>query len=197
MCGRYTLTVDKRTIEKTLRRPLLHRARRVPANLQRRTVANVAHQPDARPDTIELAKWGFVREDWKKSLIRPQNNARLETADGKPQFHDSFRTQHCLVLANSFYEWKTLPNGQEAALPHHAEIRRAFAMAGIYARKATGYDTAEKNPVTFDILTIKANDAVRHIHKRMPVILPLGHEKTGCHPTPLACSSSCPSHPSS
>jgi putative SOS response-associated peptidase YedK len=46
-----------------------------------------------------------------------------------------------------------------------------LAMAGIYGREPTGYDTAEKNPVNFAILTTKANDAVRHIHERMPVIL--------------------------
>jgi putative SOS response-associated peptidase YedK len=54
-----------------------------------------------------------------------------------------------------------------------------FAMAGIYARKATGYDTAEKNPLTFAIPTIKANDAVRHIHERMPVISWLPPDPSG------------------
>ena len=31
--------------------------------------------------------------------------------------------------------------------------------------------------MNFAILTTKANDAVAHIHDRMPVILPLGHER--------------------
>jgi putative SOS response-associated peptidase YedK len=51
-------------------------------------------------------------------------------------------------------------------------------MAGIYAREPTEFDTAEKNPVDFAILTTKANEAVAHIHDRMPVILPLGREKS-------------------
>ena len=44
-------------------------------------------------------------------------------------------------------------------------------MAGIYAREPTEFDTAEKNPVNFAILTTKANEAVSDIHERMPVIL--------------------------
>src|SRR5262249_33028081 len=52
-----------------------------------------------------------------------------------------------------------------------------FAMAGIYAREPTGFETAEKNPVNFAILTTKANNAVSYIHDRMPVILKPGTEK--------------------
>jgi putative SOS response-associated peptidase YedK len=65
------------------------------------------------PDTIELAKWGFVPEGWRSSKLRPQNNARLESANQKPMFHDSFRGRHCMVLADSFYEWQTLPNDKK------------------------------------------------------------------------------------
>jgi putative SOS response-associated peptidase YedK len=36
-------------------------------------------------------------------------------------------------------------------------------MAGIYAREPTEFDTAEKNPVNFAILTTKANEEVSHI----------------------------------
>jgi putative SOS response-associated peptidase YedK len=49
-------------------------------------------------------------------------------------------------------------------------------------------DTAEKNPVNFTILTTKANEAVAHIHDRMPVILPLGRERKWLQPNPSAQS---------
>jgi putative SOS response-associated peptidase YedK len=57
-------------------------------------------------------------------------------------------------------------------------------MEGIYARETTEFDTAEKNPVNFAILTTKANEAVSYIHDRMPVILPLGSEKSWLPPNP-------------
>ena len=59
-------------------------------------------------DQATLAKWGFLPEAWRSDRIRPQNNARLETAAEKPMFRESFRGRHCMVLADSFYEWKTV-----------------------------------------------------------------------------------------
>jgi putative SOS response-associated peptidase YedK len=40
--------------------------------------------------------------------VRPQINARLETAAEKPMFGSSFRDGHCLVLADDYYEWRTV-----------------------------------------------------------------------------------------
>jgi putative SOS response-associated peptidase YedK len=38
-------------------------------------------------DRIELAKWGFWPEEWKRNTpSRPQINARLENATEKPMF---------------------------------------------------------------------------------------------------------------
>jgi putative SOS response-associated peptidase YedK len=48
----------------------------------------------------------------------------------------------------------------------------------------TEFEMAEKNPVNFAILTTKANEAVSYIHERMPVILPLGREKSWLPPNP-------------
>jgi putative SOS response-associated peptidase YedK len=78
-------------------------------------------------------------------------------------------------------------------------------MAGIYSRESTEFDTAEKDPVNFAILMTKANEAVVHIHDRMPVILPLGHEKSWLPPNATGmfmfprsqpkCRQATPSHP--
>jgi hypothetical protein len=47
-----------------------------------------------------------------------------------------------------------------------------FAMAGIYARRER-----EEDPATFAILNTDANEVMEPVHDRMPIILPLGHEK--------------------
>jgi putative SOS response-associated peptidase YedK len=182
MCGRYTMTVDKRTIE--------HRfgARFVSGHFEHyEPTYNAAPSQllpiirTHRPDTIELAKWGFVREDWKNSRIRPQNNARLETADEKPMFRDSFRGRHCMVLADCFY----VANGKKQPYRIMLKSGEPFAMAGIYARgNDHGLGEAENTTVTFAILTTTANEIMHPIHERMPVILPLGHEKNWLPPNP-------------
>jgi putative SOS response-associated peptidase YedK len=132
-----------------------------------------------RPDIIELAQWGFVREDWHKARIRPQNNARLETAATKPMFRDSFRSRHCLVLADSFYEWRTLASGKKQPYRIMLKSGEPFAIAGIYARVAD-----ESGPVTFAVLTTTANELMQPIHDRMPVILIPGREKEWLPPNP-------------
>jgi len=98
-------------------------------------------------------------------------------------FSSSFSGRHCLVIADGYFEWHTVGKHKH---PYRITLKTGepFAMAGIYAREPTEFDTAEKNPVNFAILTTKANEAVNHIHDRMPVLLPLGREKEWLPPTP-------------
>jgi len=109
-------------------------------------------------------------------------NARLETGAEKPMFKTSFQGRHCLVVADRYYEWRTEGGHKQ---PYRIMLKTAepFTMAGIYASEPT-IETAEKNPVNFAILTTKANEAVSFIHERMPVILPLGREKSWLPPDP-------------
>jgi putative SOS response-associated peptidase YedK len=182
MCGRYTITVDKSTIERRFG------GRFYIAQADYEPTYNAAPSqllPIMRtyqPDRIELAKWGFVSEDTGPRHVRPQNNARLETAADKPMFAKSFAGQHCMVLADSFYEWKTVGRRKQ---PYRFLMKSGepFAMAGIYARVDTDrFEAAEKGPVTFAILTTTANEIMEPIHDRMPVILPLGKEKMWLEP---------------
>lgn len=180
MCGRYTVTIDKSTIEKRFG------GRFYIAQQEFEPTYNAAPSqllPIIRtytPERIELAQWGYWPEEWKRTTrARPQNNARLETAASKPMFASSFAGRHCLVIADSFYEWKTLPNGTKQPYRIMLKSGEPFAMAGIYARGET-----DDKPVTFAILTTKANELMAPIHERMPVILPLRHEKEWLPPNP-------------
>jgi SOS response associated peptidase (SRAP) len=84
---------------------------------------------------------------------------------------------------DGYYEWRQIGKHKQ---PYRITLKtgEAFAMAEIYAREPTAFETAEKNPVNFAILTTKANEAVSHIHERMPVILPLGRKKEWPQPNP-------------
>jgi putative SOS response-associated peptidase YedK len=100
-------------------------------------------------------------------------------------FHASFRARHCLVLADSFYEWKTLEDGRKQPYRIMLKPSEPFAMAGIYARgRDHQIGDAENTTATFAILTTAANELVQPIHERMPVILPLGREKNWLPPNP-------------
>jgi putative SOS response-associated peptidase YedK len=175
MCGRYTLTVDQRTVEgrfwaKFISGQFEPTYNAAPGQLLPiiRTLA---------PAELVYAKWGFVPEHWRGA--RPQINARLETVDQRRMFSGSFRSRHCLVIADGFYEWKRSSVGKRVPYRFALKGGGLFAMAGIYARQE-----GKGSPLSFAILTTEANATVRPVHHRMPVILPIGTEKSWLPATP-------------
>jgi putative SOS response-associated peptidase YedK len=86
----------------------------------------------------------------------------------KPAFKDAIVRRRCLVPADGFIEWR---KEGKARRPFHIRTTGGglFAMAGIWSRwKSPAGDRVE----TFSILTTDANDVVKPLHDRMPVIVP-------------------------
>ena len=118
-------------------------------------------------------RWGLVPH-WSKDMKIGSRmiNARAETVAEKPSFRSSLRRRRCLVLADGFYEWQR--NG-EAKRPMRIVMRSGepFAFAGIWSV----WKDAEGNRIpTCAIITTTANDTLRPIHERMPVVLPRDSE---------------------
>ena len=115
-------------------------------------------------------RWGLV-PFWAKDLkIGVRNiNARAETAAEKPAFRDSFLKRRCLIPADGFYEWQTLPKGK---LPHYIYQAdgRPLALAGLWSNWKD--PEAGEWVRSCTILTGAPNELVDDIHDRMPVILP-------------------------
>jgi putative SOS response-associated peptidase YedK len=94
-------------------------------------------------------------------------NARAETVAEKPAFRSAFGRRRCLVAADGFYEWR-----REGKLrqPYRITLKDGgpFAFAGLWERwRAPDGETIE----SFSIIVTDANDLLRPIHDRMPVIL--------------------------
>jgi putative SOS response-associated peptidase YedK len=94
-------------------------------------------------------------------------NARCETAHEKPSFRQSLKSRRCIVPANGFYEWQKV--GKEK-IPHY--IKRTdkgiMSLAGLWDEWITPDGEVIES---FTILTTSANDLLKPIHDRMPVIL--------------------------
>jgi putative SOS response-associated peptidase YedK len=119
-----------------------------------------------------LVRWGLV-PSWAKDLSFGASaiNARGETLPDKPAFRTAFKRRRCLVPANGFYEW--MKQGKTKR-PH--VIRPVddtpLAFAGLWEHwKAPNGKEIE----TSTIVTTEANDLLRPLHDRMPVILPREH----------------------
>ena len=171
MCGRYSLTPAD------LGRAIEERFGAVPAFSKWHPRYNAAPTQtlpvilNEDPRSVELAEWGFVpRWDPKRRLI----NARAETVATK--FHRAFEGRRCLVPADSFYEWVTV---KRVKTPQRfvLEPPGLFAFAGLWETARNGDASGDSAGLRFSIITTEANDLVRVIHARMPVILPQAAEE--------------------
>jgi len=113
-----------------------------------------------------MLHWGLV-PSWAKepatgfSMI----NARAETVDCKPAFRTAFRRRRCLIPADGFYEWRAV-NGKQ---PYRFTVAGGvFAFAGLWEH---WQGPAGEVVDSCTIIVTDANDLVRHVHDRMPVII--------------------------
>jgi putative SOS response-associated peptidase YedK len=96
-------------------------------------------------------------------------NARAETVAEKPAFRSAFKSRRCLIPASGFYEWAKHGARKQ---PYFVGLksRGPVAFAGLWER----WQPDEQGPVeSCTILTTTANNLMRPIHDRMPVILEL------------------------
>lgn len=114
-------------------------------------------------------KWGVI-PFWAKepSIGMKLINARSESAQEKPAFRAAFRHRRCLIPANGFYEWQALPDGKQ---PHYITVQHVgvIAFTGLWE----SWTNKESGEIidSFTILTCEANDLVRKLQERMPVVL--------------------------
>ena len=167
MCGRYSLIADLGDL-----------ARRFEFDgdwLKFEAAYNVAPTQDVL--TVvggEARRGGFMRwgliPHWAKnaSIGSRMINARAETVAEKPAFRDALRRRRCLVLADGFYEWQRT-GGAKRPMRITMRSGEPFAFAGLWSL----WKDPDGNRIpSCAIITTAANELLRPIHDRMPVILP-------------------------
>jgi len=167
MCGRYTHT------------PGQIRDVRIQLNLDEIFVCppryNIAPGQDApvivnvdgkiRP---KMMRWGLV-PSWARdpAIGNRMINARAETVAEKPAFKRLIGKRRCVVLADGFYEWRR-EGKRKVPMRIVLKDKQPFGFAGLYDvwKQPEGGELC-----SFTIITTEANDLLRPIHDRMPVIL--------------------------
>ena len=119
-------------------------------------------------------RWGLI-PSWAReaSIGSRMINARAETVAEKPSFRTALRRRRCLVLADGFYEWRRTSAGKRPMRITMAS-GEPFAFAGLWD---TWRNPQEETVTSCTIITTVANDLLRPIHDRMPVILPRDAEE--------------------
>jgi putative SOS response-associated peptidase YedK len=167
MCGRFTLlTLGQFTdLFPWIRMP----ANPVAARYNIAPSQEIAVVPNDGKNQIDFFRWGLV-PFWAKdpSIGNKMINARMETLAQRSAYRAALRSRRCLIPADGFYEWKRAAGGAKIPMRIRLKSRQPFAFAGLWEKWRDG-DGAELRSCT--VITAPANDLVRPIHDRMPVIL--------------------------
>ncbi len=166
MCGRYNLITDPQALVDFFK--LRNRLKLAPRyNIAPSQDAPVVRSGDNGRE-LALMRWGLVPH-WAKDAKFGYHtiNARAETVASKPAYRSAFRKHRCLVPATGFYEWQSGADGKQ---PYHIRVGegRLFAFAGLWEQWQPPSGQALES---FTIIVTEANQAVRPLHERMPVIL--------------------------
>lgn len=165
MCGRYTFTMPVDRVAEYYDvddpPPVPTRYNIAPSQL----VPTIALKADGTGRSLAMLRWGLVPR-WAtdpNSGPRPIN-LRSETVSQK--FASQFKHRRCLMPADGFYEWKTVGRKK---LPYRFTVGdgEPFAFAALWDEWSGGSETI----ATCCLLTTSANELVRGVHDRMPVIL--------------------------
>jgi putative SOS response-associated peptidase YedK len=161
MCGRFSFVIEKDKIKKKFSKVVLPELLEDNYNVAPTQKAYVVTGREAQH--LQQMQWGLIPY-WAKdaqgggALI----NARMETLTEKPSFKESIKHHRCLVLMDSFYEWKT-EGGRK--VPY-----RILPVDGDFLVLAGIWDEWRKLK-TFSIITTESNKEMATIHNRMPVVL--------------------------
>ena len=161
MCGRFY--VDDETAKE-----IQKLVRKIDAQLKKAKLVGDVHpteiaaviEAENRELRATAKRWGFPGFGNQKVLI----NARAETVMEKRMFRDNVQYRRIVIPAAGFYEWNQAKEkatfSAEAAEQGRARI---LYMAGFYGN----FEGEDR----FIILTTEANESMKDVHHRMPLIL--------------------------
>jgi putative SOS response-associated peptidase YedK len=188
MCGRYAssrkpedLVEEFEVVESRVDTPLAPDYNVAPT----KEVYAVMERPpseEAPPQRqLRTLTWGFI-PSWAKDpkIGSRMINARMETVAEKPAYRRAFAARRCLLPADGYFEWYPTEELTKAGKPRKQPFfirpkdHGTLAMAGLYEiwrDPEREEDDPHRFRWTCTVLTTEAEDAVGHIHDRMPLMV--------------------------
>ncbi len=166
MCGRFSFTMDIDELQEAF--PGVDFGLYFGSNYNVAPSQDVLVIPNITDRKAQLFRWGLI-PPWSKDLNIGYKmiNARAETLAEKPSFRSAYKRQRCLIPASGFYEWR---KDASAKTPFYIRMksRKMFTFAGLWEK----WQKSATEPIfSCTIITTEANELLKPIHHRMPVIL--------------------------
>jgi putative SOS response-associated peptidase YedK len=166
MCGRFARIVSDKTLREKYRLERLAKLQDGYNIAPQQPIGAVRAANDG--NELVLLKWGLI-PSWSNDakIAYKLTNARAETVAEKPSFRSAFKQRRCIIPASGFYEWKR-EGKQKQPFYIHPRDDGIFSFAGLWE---TWHDPEGEIVESCAVITTEANELMRTIHDRMPVIL--------------------------
>ncbi|MGJ7913267.1 SOS response-associated peptidase [Neobacillus sp. LXY-1] len=181
MCGRFTLTASiEQIIDRFEIQAFLDEENFEPSYNIAPSQSVLAVINDGRKNRMGYLRWGLI-PPWAKDLSIGSKmiNARAETLMEKPSFRNAFQRKRCLIIADSFYEWKRNDDKSKTPMRIQLKSNELFGMAGIWEQWKSHDGQAI---FSCSVITTVPNELMNSIHDRMPVIFKPEDEKKWLNP---------------
>ena len=172
MCCRYWLEESnelKPIVDRMMKSPLVskwHKSYAAPikmsGEIRPADLAPVIAMNMGGKKSVFPMKWGFT----EKSLLM---NARAETAAVKPAFKEAWARHRCIIPASYYFEWEHLISNDGKK---HTGDKYLIQPKDSRVTWLCGLYRFENDMPVFTILTREADEGIRFIHDRMPLIMP-------------------------
>ncbi|MFK9117126.1 SOS response-associated peptidase [Peribacillus frigoritolerans] len=180
MCGRFTLFTDIEEIKERFDiQGSFEEEYQFSYNIApSQSVLSVIN--DGVRNRLGYLRWGLI-PFWAKDEKAGYKmiNARAETIAEKASFRNAYKKKRCMIIADSFYEWKKTP---ERKIPMRIKLKNhaPFGMAGLWE----SWKSPEGISIySCSVITTVPNELMTSIHDRMPVILKPEDEKDWLNPS--------------
>jgi len=171
MCGRFTYTLTWPEIVKLYRLSPDAQPRNTEPRYNVCPTTTIDTVIGRGPRALVAMRWGIIPSWWSKPLKEMKLatfNARVETIREKPMFRRALQCTRCLIPVSGYYEWHDAPDGKQ---PYYFTRRDGapITIAGLWEewRDRQAGETIR----SCAMIITEANQFVRELHDRMPVIL--------------------------
>ncbi len=168
MCGRFNITADPlaRLIMDLVGLEYIGQTNLNLAPTE--TVHVIRIDADGQPELVPMRWW--LTPFWAKELSAKYSmfNAKAETAHKSAAFKEPYQKRRCVVPISGFYEW-CRENNQKVPYFIVPQDQDGLLLAGLWDRWYN--KEADEELLSFTILTTAANDALKFVHRRQPVML--------------------------